>query len=441
MVKKKVAIIGAGPAGLLAAHNLADYAEVRVYDQGKPANKRNCYEKKDGKCVGCSPCDKTHGAGGAGLMSDGKLLFDPLVGNNLDEVVGRERNKELIDNVERFFSDYDVTKVERKTDKVEELERKALQNEIDFVYPKQTHVGSDKLPALINKIQKDLESKGVKFFYKTEIKDLKDLEYDFVLLAPGRVGGGNGWLEGILKKNSVDYTYRPIDVGVRVEVPHQIADPVTEISWDMKFYIRTKCHDDAVRTFCTCPKGFVGREKYEEFNIVNGEASKDKKSGNTNFSILSTIPLTKPLSNSNEYARLIAQTFDRIGNSKPILQRYGDLKKGSRSKEANQERYLLQPTLNDVTLGDISMAMPGRHLDNIKEAIERFDKVLPGLKSDQTLLYAPEIKFHGLKIKTDEYLHAKNGIYVAGDGAGLSRGIVGAAVSGVLAAEGIKKQL
>lgn len=441
MSNKKVVIVGAGPAGLFAADYLSDKADVTVIDKGKSIGERVCYEKDNGKCIGCKPCNKTHGVIGAGLMSDVKLLFNRRVGNNLDEIISQQENEELITDVQNYFSQFGINEVQGKTQKVEELERKALQNEIDFIYPRQTHVGTDKIKPVAKQMIRELELLGVNFELEREVKDLTELDYDFVLLAPGRVGGGSGWLEKVLKQNNIEYSYRPVDIGVRVEVPHQIADPITDITWDMKFYIRTKSYDDPVRTFCTCPKGFVGREKYEEFNVVNGEASKEKKSGNTNFAILTTIPLTKPMSNSNEYAKQVAQTFYYIGGNKIVLQRFGDLEKGCRSREENQKRYVLQPTLTDVTWGDISLGMPGRQLQDIKEAIHRFDKVIPGLASSQTLLYAPEIKFHGLNIQTDKYLHAKDNIYVAGDGAGLSRGIVGAAASGFLAAKGIERNL
>lgn len=448
---KKVVIIGAGPAGLIAAYKLGGKADVIVYDIGKPADQRRCPQRETGKCASCSLCGKTHGAGGAGLMSDGKLLLHPTVGNNLDEIIGRERNLALISEVGEFFSLYGINEVQEKTREVEELERRALQNEIDFVYPKQTHIGSDKLPGLIKKVQADLESRGVKFRYGIGIKSLNDMHYDFIILAPGRVGVGTSWMEDRLKDNSLEYTFRPVDIGVRVEVPHQIADPITDITRDMKFYIRTKCHDDAVRTFCTCPKGYVGRENYKfsraegdvEFGIVNGEASQgqEKHSGNTNFAVLVTIPLTEPLADPNKVARGVAESFNDLGAGKLIAQRFGDLEKGSRSKPKNQDRYILQPTLRDVTWGDISLALQGRYVDDVKEMVHRLNSVMPGVSSSQTILYGPEIKFHGLRIKTDEYLYAGRNIYVAGDGSGISRGIVGAMASGILAAEGILKKL
>jgi len=445
MSKPKVSIIGAGSAGLLAAKKLAEKAEITIYDLGKSVKDRICPERKTGTCANCSLCSKTHGAGGAGLMSDGKLLFDTRVGNNLGEIIGSQKNQRLVEEMINFFESYGINQVTKKTKEVEELEIKALQNEIDFIYPKQTHIGSDKLPDFIKKVQKNLESKGVKFEYGKKINHLDELKYDFLVLAPGRVGVATGWMENILKENNLEYSYRAVDIGVRVEVPHQIADPITNISRDMKFYIRTKCNDDIVRTFCTCPKGYVGREKYDGFNIVNGEASEgiDNHSGNTNFAILVTLPLTAPLANPNKAARLVAEAFHEYGGGKIMAQRLGDIKKrpAGRSKESKQNNYVLHPTLNDVTWGDLRLPLTGRYCEDILEMIDRLNSIMPGIASSQTILYGPEIKFHGLKIKTDEYLHAGKNIYVAGDGAGVSRGIVGAACSGLLTAEGILKKI
>ena len=378
-------------------------------------------------------------------MSDGKLLFHHTIGNNLNEIVGEKENKGLIEEVRLFFSEYSLNEVQEKTREVEDLERRALNNEIDFIYPKQTHIGSDKLPKLIANVQENLEKAGVKFEYNKQVKSLADINYDYVLLAPGRAGIGTGWMESILKKNRLSYTFRPVDIGVRVEVPHQIADPITNVTRDMKFYIRTKCNDDATRTFCTCPRGHVVRERYMNFNNVNGEASEsiEKQSGNTNFAILVTIPLTEPLANPNIAAKLAAESFYEHGGGKLMAQRFGDTQKrpAGRSKECKKGDYVLQPTLTDVTWGDIRIPMGARYWEDIEEMIIRLNSVMPGVASGQTILYAPEIKFHGLKIKTDKYLHAGKNIYVAGDGSGLSRGIVGAMASGMLAAEGILKNL
>ncbi len=430
---KKVNIIGAGPAGLFAAYKLvkdSSKIEVRIIDMGGTIEER--VETKD----------VLRGIGGGGLMSDGKLIFDTRVGNNLREILSQEENQELTDSVEQIFAQFGVVKSQSHPEKAKDLERKALQHGIEFIYPKQGHIGTDELIPLMKNFQKYLEERGVVFLTNKEVKSLNALtQADYFVLAPGRVGAGNGWMEKILKKTGISYTYRPTDIGVRIEVPSLITDWITNTSRDMKFYLKTETYKDRVRTFCTCPDGFVGQEFHECFKTVNGHSESGKSTNNTNFALLVTIPLTKPLTNSNQYSRDIGLTFNDLSGGKTLAQRWGDLTRHKRSKEERQGEYNFQPTLTDVTWGDLALAMPARYLTDIVEGVERLDKIIPGLASDLTILHAPEIKFHGLAIQTDEYLKAKQGIYVAGDGSGFSRGIVGAAASGLRAAEGILREI
>jgi len=436
---KKIVIVGGGPAGLFAAYKLAGKADITIIDKGRDIEKRKCYVESKGKCIKCNPCNIVYGIGGAGLCSDGKLMFNTKIGNNLDEIIDSGKNAGLVDEVERVFSGYGVKVKETDNARISELKKKAMQYGVEFLSSRQTHIGSDKLGILMKKFRDDLKKNGVKLECSIDLKGLKDRNFDAIILAPGR--GGAEWLEKVLVDNSMEFSYRPVDIGVRVEVPKEITQDVVKISRDMKFYVITQKYGDNVRTFCTCPEGFVDIEAHNKFNLVNGHSDSERRSGNTNFALLVTIPLTKPLVNTNTYAHLIAQLFNGLGGEKPILQRLGDLRRGRRSKAINQGKYMFQPTLKNVTYGDIRLAMPSRYVDNLLEAIDKLDKILPGLANESTIFHAPEIKFHGLNIKTDEYLRAKDNVYVAGDGAGVSRGIVGAAASGLLAAEGILKDL
>lgn len=435
---KKVAVVGAGPAGLFAAYKLSEKFQVDVFEQGKDIESRICSSENRGRCIKCRECSILSGVGGAGLFSDGKLVFDTSIGNNLSELISKEKNRSTVNEVEEIFSRYGIKAMEYDPKKVGELKKKAIQNGIGFIHARQTHIGSDNLLGIMKKIRDDLRNNGVNFLLGKEIKNLNEVEkYDSIMLAPGR--SGSIWLEEILRKKSIPFSYRPVDIGVRIEVLKEVTEDVTNVSRDMKFYITTEKYKDRVRTFCVCPEGKVAKEFHEKFALVNGYSNAEQKTENTNFALLVTIPLTNPLINSNTYSNLIAQVFDGLGAGKPILQRYGDIKNGRRSKLENESRHFFKPTLEDVTYGDIALAMPKRYMDDLTESIEKLDKIMPGISGDSTILYAPEIKFHGLRIKTDEYLNAAEKIYVAGDGAGISRGIVGAAASGLLAAEGILK--
>jgi uncharacterized protein len=429
---KRVTIIGAGPAGLFAAYKLITNAQnsikVRIIDSGGTIDQRIVSK------------NVLHGIGGGGLMSDGKLNFDIRIGNNLNEIISEKENQRLTLEVENIFKNFGVIESELNSEKAIYLEREALKHGIEFVYVRQGHIGTDNLIPLIKSFQKYLEERGVEFICNNEMDKL-DKNSDFFILAPGRVGGSSKWMEKILSENNIPYSYRPVDIGVIVEVPSMITNHITDISRDMKCYVRTGTYQDKVRTFCTCPNGFVGQEAHNGFKTVNGHSESGKSTNNTNFALLVTVNLTEPLTNSNQFARNISSAFHDLSGGKTLAQRWGDLVRYQRSKESKQKEYNFQPTLNDVTWGDLALAMPARCVSDIIEGIQKLDKIIPGLASDATILHAPEIKFHGLKIPTDEYLGVGKNIYVAGDGSGFSRGIVGAAASGLRAAEGILREI
>lgn len=446
----KVVLIGGGPAGLFAAHELADFCDVTIIEKGNDVDKRGCPSPDECKKK-CKPCNILCGIGGAGLFSDGKIIFHTEIGNNLNELVGGEKNKQLVNRVKEIFAQYDIHTSEldgEKEKRVIELQKKARVADVQFVYTEQAHVGTDRLKELITRMREDLKKKGVKFFCKEEVISVGDkkiktkareIEYDSLVIAPGRVGAG--WLEKITAQLKLKYSYNPIDIGVRVEVPKEVTDSVTSIVRDMKFqmYINNKVY---ARTFCTCPAGKVAKESHEGFMLVNGYSDSRASSQNTNFAFLIQIKLTDPLGNTNEYGRDVAALANTIGKGKIILQRLGDLRQQRRSDIKKKDSFLVKPTLEDIVYGDISLALPGKIVENVIAGLEKLDEVVPGVANDSTLLYAPEIKFHGLKIATSQYLESSiPGIYVAGDGAGWSRGIAGAAACGVLVPEGIKQKI
>jgi hypothetical protein len=239
----------------------------------------------------------------------------------------------------------------------------------------------------------------------------------------------------------VPTNYQPIDVGFRVEVPAEIMKQVTDSFWDPKFYIQTSQYDDFVRTFCTCPNGFVISESYDSFICTNGHSMVSMKSDNTNFALLVRVALTHPVENTTEYGESIARTASTIGGGRPILQRLGDLRAGRRSTWERIKRSYVKPTFTYVTPGDISMVLPGRIMTDLREGLDMLNKVIPGVAEDSTLLYAPEIKFHALRVNVSRNMETNiKNLFAIGDGAGVSRGIVGAALTGVVAAREIGRR-
>ncbi len=455
IMKCDVLIIGAGPAGLFAAYELSDKLKVIVVDKGRNLDKRKCVALLNGSCRRCFPCNITGGLGGAGGLSDGKLNLRPDIGGDLEEFVSTEEAWNIINKIDQLFLKHGASEelYSPDKDKLSPVLKAAAAAGIKFIPIVQRHMGSDKTPPIINSIKDELEKKGIIFMMETEVLEINvdkklrgvmlkskeeefEVKCDYLIAAPGRIGAK--WLSDQTKKLKIPVKHNPVDVGVRVELPQIIMDDITTINWDPKFHIITKTYDDFVRTFCVCNHGFVVEEVYDNFVGINGHSMRDKQSENTNFAFLVRVELTEPVENTSEYALSIANIANTLGGGKPLIQRLGDLKKGRRSTWRRLERSNVKPTFECVTPGDIAMAMPHRVVVDIIEGLEALDQVMPGIASDSTLLYAPEIKLYAMRLEVDKHMQTPiDGLYAAGDGAGVSRGIVGAAATGIIAARDI----
>ena len=446
----KVLIIGAGPAGLFAAHELSNNPNfsVTIFDWGHDIEKRHCPAADNGNCVGCQPCHIMAGLGGAGGMSSGILNLRYDIGGDLSKLTGSVVEAEaLVEETDKIFVENGAPKEKYggNTQGVDELARRAAAAGVKFIPIPQRHIGSEYLPRVINSIRRKLEKRGVKFMLNSKVERIgngealikgKVMKTDYILAAPGRIGAD--WFAEQAKALGVKLTHAPVDIGVRVEVPAVVYDPAVKVNRDPKFHISTKTFDDFVRTFCTNANGWVMEERYNDHVGVNGQSLRRKKSNNTNFAFLVHIELTQPVTDTNSYGREVARLATTIGGGHPLLQRLGDLRAGRRSTWERINRGHVVPTLRSVTPGDISMAMPSRIVTDILEGLERLDKVVPGVASDSTLLYAPEVKLYAMQINVDQNMETSvPKLFVAGDGAGLSRGIVTAGATGLLAARGI----
>ncbi|RLG58772.1 MAG: FAD-dependent oxidoreductase [Candidatus Hydrothermarchaeota archaeon] len=450
MKEYDVVIIGAGPAGLFAAYELAENSNLKILiiEMGKAVDKRKCPMWITGECAKCEPCHILSGIGGSGGLSDGTLNIRPDIGGNLYEFLNEEEAWELVKYVDRIYVKHGAPeKLYQATPEEEEmLSRKAASAGVEFVQIPQRHIGSDHTPEVIKSIENYLRKKGVDFLIETKVEDIlndgvklstgEKIRARYIIAAPGRSGAS--WLVNQAKKLGLEISHGPIDIGVRVEVPAIIMEPICKINRDPKFHIITKTYDDFVRTFCVNHRGYVVREVYEDYVGVNGHSLRDKASENTNFAFLVNVELTEPVENSTAYGESMAKTATTLGGGKPIIQRLGDLRRGRRSTWKRIKRSHVKPTLNSVTPGDIAMVMPHRIVTDIIEGLEMLDMVIPGVASDSTLLYAPEMKFYAMRVKVGKTMETNvENLFIAGDGAGVSRGIIIASATGILAARGI----
>lgn len=436
-----VVIVGAGPAGLFAAYELVNSdLKICLIDMGKPVKLRT---KKDA----------VSGVGGAGTFSDGKLHFSPVLSHEkiLHLYSIHEYNKYL-NKVNEIFSEFGVNAetYPKDDDAVYDLVNEAKLQGVQLFVRKIKHVGSDKLPKVVMNFEKFLTDKGVEIITNTKVQDVlvndkkckgvklngRDIKAQYVILAPGRVGAS--WLQKLAEKHGIKYEFDKIEIGVRIEFPAIIMKRHADLMYESIFMVNTPTFDDPVRTFCPCPNGMVSIEEYEDFVCVNGHSNSNSQTENSNFALVTEITLTEPLENTTEYGKSLGRLGTTIGGGKPIIQRLSDLKKGRRSTWDRIRKSFVEPTLTDVTPGDIAMVLPHRIVTNLLEGLEKLEKVLPGINSGDNLLYAPEIKFRASKIRTNKNLETdvKN-LFVAGDGAGVAGNIVGAAATGLMAAEGI----
>lgn len=438
-----VVIVGAGPAGLFAAYELTKKNRVRVLilDKGNSLDHRKRAE---------TVC----GVGGSGTFSDGKLHFSiALSHEKLLDLFSVEEYQRAIEYVDRLFTDFGVRSpyTPDNHDEAISLIKHCQRKGVNLYLRRCRHVGSDFLPRTISIIVQTLTRQGVRILPNTTIDEIeasrgrvtglrsgnKIFHAKNYLIAPGRVG--TSWLQNQAKKIGLTYSYQKIEIGVRVEFPSGIMEDHSRIMHENIYSVRTPTYDDVVRTLCPCPYGRVAIEDYREYVCVNGYSDYQKKTANSNFNLTTEVQLTDPVENTTDYGISIAKLATTIGGGKPLIQRLADLHAGRRSTWERIKRSYVIPTLQDVTPGDISMALPHRIVTDILDGLRLIDKVLPGLNNGETLLYAPEVKLRGNRIKVNRKMQSEiDNLFVAGDGAGVSGNIVGAAISGIFAARGIE---
>jgi hypothetical protein len=263
----------------------------------------------------------------------------------------------------------------------------------------------------------------------------------YLVLAPGREGAD--WLSREAARLRLTVKSNPVDVGVRVELPSAITEELTSVLYESKLEYFSS-FDNRVRTFCMCPGGEVIMESTggnDPVITVNGNSYAERKTANTNFAILVSTMFTEPFHEPIAYGKYLARLANIISGG-VLVQRLGDLMEGHRSTAERLQRSIVNPTLKTATPGDLSFVLPFRHLKSIVEMLQAMDKLTPGIASRHTLLYGVEVKFYSSQLLLSNNLETEiTDMFAAGDGAGVSRGLVQASACGIIIAREIIKRL
>jgi len=448
MVKRyRVIIIGSGPSAIFAALTLtkAGVGDIAIFEKGK-----DIQERKRGRGM-----ELLCGWGGAGAFSDGKLTLSPKVGGFLSEFVPQTELTGLLKKADDIYISFGAPKEVQGqfSDKTEALYQEAKQAGLEFIPMEIRHLGTENCAPLLKEIRGAMRDK-VDIFFETPVKEilaeegkaagvlLEDgtrVNTAFIICGPGRVGAE--WIKKEVERLGIPSVPSPVDIGLRVEAPASILLKLTDIAYEAKFIYYSKTFDDRVRTFCMNPYGEVVTETIDEIVTVNGHSYAKRKTENTNFAILVSSTFTEPFKDPISYGKYIARLANLLGNG-VIVQRLGDLLDGRRSTPDRINRCITQPTLTSATPGDLSFVLPYRHLKSIIEMLETLDRITPGIFSRYTLLYGVEVKFYTNRVKLSSSLETDvENLFLVGDGAGITRGLMQASISGMIAAKEILKRM
>ncbi len=452
-----IVIIGAGPAGIFTALELirkGSKKKITICEKGAAIEHRRCPKAKTQKCVNCKPyCHITTGFSGAGAFSDGKLSLSCEVGGDLPTLIGENLAQETIEYADSIYLEFGADPHIEGVSNPEEVKRirtRAIQAGLKLVDCPIRHLGTEKAQTIYYGIEQYLLEHGVEILFGCECRDLilkddvchgvrvvldgqeTEIMAERTVVATGRRGAD--WLEGLCAEHGIAHSPGTVDIGVRVECRNEIMEKVNEVLYESKLIGYPKPFKNKVRTFCQNPGGFVSQENYDNnLAVVNGHSYKEKKSENTNLSILCSHNFSVPFNQPIAYAQKVGELTNMLGAGHILVQRFGDILDGKRTWQKELQQSNVKPTLPDAVAGDITAAMPYRAMINIINFIQAMDHVVPGFASYETLLYSPELKFYSNRVKMDDRFNTSiKGLHCLGDSSGWTRGLMMASVMGVL---------
>ena len=448
-----VIIIGAGPGGIFTAYELIRLKpelKVAVFEAGHALNKRHCPIDGDKikTCIGCKSCSIMSGFGGAGAFSDGKYNITNDFGGTLYEYIGKKRALELMHYVDEINMRYGGEGCKLYSTAGTRFKTQCIQHDLHLLDASVRHLGTDINYVVLENLYNELKDQ-VSFFFDTPVESVQVIDGGYEILCKagtftctdcvisvGRIG--SKWMEQVCGELKIPTKSNRVDLGVRVELPAEVFAHLTDELYESKIVYRTKQYGDKVRTFCMNPKGAVVNENTNGIITVNGHSYEDpaRQTENTNFALLVSKHFSEPFKDSNGYGESIARLSNMLGGG-VIVQRFGDLIRGRRSTPNRMEEAFITPTLN-ATPGDLSLVLPKRILDGIIEMIYALDKVAPGTANDDTMLYGVEVKFYNMEVEVNEKLESRyKGLYIIGDGSGITHSLSHASASGVHVARAI----
>ena len=451
-----VIIIGAGPGGIFTAYELTRLRpelKVGVFEAGHPLNRRRCPidGQKVKSCIGCKTCSIMSGFGGAGAFSDGKYNITNDFGGTLYEYIGKQRALELMRYVDEINLRFGGAGTRLYSTAGTKFKKLCIQNDLHLLDASVRHLGTDINYVVLENLYRHLQDK-VTFFFDTPADDITVIDGGFritcgsesytaadCVVSVGR--SGSKWMEAVCGKLNIPTQSNRVDIGVRVELPAEVFSHLTDELYESKIVYRTQKYGDRVRTFCMNPRGSVVSENTNGIITVNGHSYEDpaKQTQNTNFALLVSKHFSEPFKDSTGYAESIARLSNMLGGG-VMVQRFGDLIRGQRSTPKRMEDSFVTPTMN-ATPGDLSLVLPKRLLDGIIEMIYALDKIAPGTANDDTLLYGVEVKFYNMEVAVDDTLQSCfKGLYIIGDGSGITHSLSHASASGVHVARNIAQK-
>ena len=449
-----VIIVGAGPGGIFSAYELMKKSpelKIAVFESGYPLEKRHCPidGKKVKSCIKCPTCAIMSGFGGAGAFSDGKYNITNDFGGTLYEHIGREEAIDLMRYVDEINVSHGGEETRMFSTAGTKFKKLCMQNKLKLLDASVRHLGTDINYIVLGNMYEEMKE-HMDFYFRTPVDHVEVIDDGYrILYGAGEyadckkciisVGrSGSKWMEQVCNELDIPTKSNRVDLGVRVELPAVIFSDLTDELYESKIVYRTEKFEDNVRTFCMNPNGIVVNENTNGIVTVNGHSyeGSDKQTENTNFALLVAKHFSEPFKDSNGYGESIARLSNMLGGG-VIVQRFGDLVRGRRSNAKRIAEGMVRPTLA-ATPGDLSLVLPKRILDGIIEMIYALDKIAPGTANDDTLLYGVDVKFYNMEVDIDEHLESPyKGLYIIGDGSGVTHSLSHASASGVYVARRI----